>query len=301
MGYIRDRIVALLKSKSKYTVKNGEKICEGIDGLICHCIITQSHSDNSIIFLTSPNSISDVVCKRYKRSMRMNECRNLQILKDNWTSDMNALPISLIYGYCISDKFILIDKCDTDLFNWLTSSSSSISIELFWDIAKQLIKSIQYCHQMDIVHTDIKLENIGVKTVDGCTPKIKLLDFGQSIQLKKEYYKSTNLRGSKHYTAPEVILKNDIHRSKMKQIDYWELGITLYILLMKRYPFDANTIEGIHDKIEFSRVHWGKLGKGVDNNCKRFIKRLLVKSPISRLNLDDTNVDNFLEEFIIDG
>lgn len=82
-------------------------------------------------------------------------------------------------------------------------------------IARQLVSAVSYMHSKDIVHRDIKLENI---LVDLQTKKVKLTDFGLSNAFNKESLLTTHC-GSPEYAAPEL------HSGKSYgfEVDIWAL------------------------------------------------------------------------------
>ena len=84
---------------------------------------------------------------------------------------------------------------------------------------KQLFDAVFYMHSKDIIHCDIKLENI-VLTSDG-TPK--LIDFGLTNSLNV---------GTPYYVAPEAAYM--FH----KGLDIWALGISLWACLTQSFPFN---------------------------------------------------------------
>jgi len=130
------------------------------------------------------------------------------------------------------------------------------------------------------------MENIGIIT--GEDLNIKLLDFGHAIQIAEVNSISTSkLRGSRHYTAPEIIDHYFIKTDEIFAIDYWEIGIVCYSLLMKMFPFET-----YHD-ILHSKQLWNDT---IDVHCKRFVDGLLVKSPSERKRYDDIDLD--LSSFI---
>ena len=99
-------------------------------------------------------------------------------------------------------------------------------------IFSQVLRSIQYIHDLNIVHRDIKPENF-LLTGDGT--RVKLIDFGLSVRLRSEDERLSALVGSAHYLAPEMLRQN-----YSKHVDMWSAGIMLYLMLFGRYPYDGS-------------------------------------------------------------
>lgn len=97
---------------------------------------------------------------------------------------------------------------------------------------KQILSAISYCHDLQIYHRNLKLENI-LLTSDG-TDTLKIKDFGAS-----EWDNSFNLPKARMYSmaymAPEV---TDLSRSDFfAEADIWSLGVILYVLTACNFPF----------------------------------------------------------------
>lgn len=204
-----------------------------------------------------------------------NEVRVMEKLREN-----HVMGIVLIHAYKLwRHPFILMERCPLgDLFQWVTSTRE-ISIAMFWILTEQLISTIQKCHACQIVHTDIKLENVGVMAIDD----FRLLDFGSAVILDNTpMYDSSLLAGSHHYTAPEVLSSPSIPARQLGCIDYWELGVLLYIVLTREYPFIGKTARFLEASIK-SGVHppW----KNPDARTK-LIDQLLEVNPKKRLSFD---------------
>lgn len=98
----------------------------------------------------------------------------------------------------------------------------------------QLINAYKSLYENNIVHRDIKTDNIFFK--DG---KLKLADFGFSKRLKYQDDLMQTSLGSPLYMAPEV-LNNDVYGSKA---DLWSCGIILYQMLFGTMPYTTCNIK----------------------------------------------------------
>jgi serine/threonine protein kinase len=121
----------------------------------------------------------------------------------------------------------------------------------FWDktyfqfiatIGAEIANALNYAHQNDIIHGDLKPSNI-LLTDQGIP---MLVDFGLSKNIKNlAASKSKEFVGTLSYAAPEQIKENTIN----EKTDIWSLGVTLYELLTFKNPFIENTVKKIVDKI----------------------------------------------------
>lgn len=94
--------------------------------------------------------------------------------------------------------------------------------------------AVQFCHQNNIVHRDIKLDNI-LLSVDneGKVFDVKLADFGKAIWLDDDD-ELRGMCGTIGYMAPEMLTKAQNYG---KEIDNWCMGVCLYALVCGTMPF----------------------------------------------------------------
>jgi serine/threonine-protein kinase ULK/ATG1 len=99
-------------------------------------------------------------------------------------------------------------------------------------IFKQLIDAFQVLNKYNIMHRDLKPDNIFFNA-----GVVKLGDFGFCKSLEKANMTKTML-GSPIYMAPEI-LRGEIYSTKA---DIWSLGVVLYEMLYGFCPFESTTI-----------------------------------------------------------
>eukprot|EP00826_Nyctotherus_ovalis_P063233 TRINITY_DN9255_c0_g1_i13.p1 TRINITY_DN9255_c0_g1~~TRINITY_DN9255_c0_g1_i13.p1 ORF type:complete len:412 (-),score=67.04 TRINITY_DN9255_c0_g1_i13:59-1294(-) len=104
-----------------------------------------------------------------------------------------------------------------------------LSEEKAISILKEIAVALNYCHLNEVLHRDIKLDNILMDKKG----KIKLIDFGFSV-IEKGNGKLTTHCGSLSYMSPELVNKEEYFG---KPADMWALGVVFYICLL--YTSDA--------------------------------------------------------------
>jgi len=98
-----------------------------------------------------------------------------------------------------------------------------------------IFRSLDYIHSMNIIHRDIKPDNILIQCHDDLS-KIKLADFGLSTKLDFFYPKTaTSKCGTMLYMAPEIL--NNV--SYTKSVDIWSCSIIMFMLAQGKHPFFA--------------------------------------------------------------
>merc|ERR1711964_534523 len=76
--------------------------------------------------------------------------------------------------------FLTLEFCDMDLECWLEENSATSTPEQKWDIFYQTVQGIQAVHSQNIIHRDIKPQNILIKLDSDGKVNVKLADFGIS-------------------------------------------------------------------------------------------------------------------------
>jgi len=151
-----------------------------------------------------------------------------------------------------------------------------------------LITVLDYLHKKNIIYRDLKPENILINS-DGY---IKLTDFTYSKKLKKDL--TYTIVGLPEYYSPEMI--NQTGHNKC--IDFWQLGILLYEMLVGYTPFlDSNPIN-LYNKIKKGKIQFPK---GLNKDAKLIIKHFLNVDMNKRLGCTKKGILEIIKEPFFDG
>ncbi|CAI2382573.1 unnamed protein product [Moneuplotes crassus] len=139
---------------------------------------------------------------------------------------------------------------------------------------KQILEALQYCHRLNILHRDIKLDNI-ILDSQGI---IKVGDFGVSkiIDPTQVMYDQC---GTPAYIAPEV-LRDKGYRGF--GIDIWSAGVVLYSMLYGTVPFRAQNMNDLHEMIIKAKY---TLKPEISEEARDLLKKILEVDPKKRLTI----------------
>lgn len=156
----------------------------------------------------------------------------------------------------------------------------------------QMLSAINYCHNINVMHRDLKPNNIMLddKKKEGY-PNVKLIDFGTA----KIFYNYLQYQfvGTPHYVAPEII-KGEGYNEK---VDLWSSGVIMYLLLSGRHPFEGKTASEIYDRIKLGRFDIeSEPFNNFSDPCKDLLKKLFKQNPSDRVSAGEALEHNWFEK-----
>ena len=180
-------------------------------------------------------------------------------------------------------RFYSMPRYWTDL---LTAVNSRIpNLVIARSEFKQIIAAISYLHTNNIVHLDIKLENILVG------PTLVLADFEFAKSCKPGQL-LTEFVGSPHYSAPELVNRApyDPYRS-----DIYSAGVVLYALGHGFLPFGGSTYREL-----FRRIRSGKyqINPKLDERYLYLLRWMMHANPNLRADIKDVEKHDWLNRTV---
>lgn len=154
-----------------------------------------------------------------------------------------------------------------------------------------LTRALAYLHCRNIVHRDVKPENLLVDFDGDRIRTLKLGDFGLACEVDEPLY---IVCGTPTYVAPEILAESGYGI----KIDVWAAGVILYILLCGFPPFVTldDDQERLFDAIlagqyEFREEYW----HGISAAAKELIQNMLQHVPELRFGAEDVLDHHWLQ------
>jgi len=144
---------------------------------------------------------------------------------------------------------------------------------------RDLVCGLQYLHNEGIVHRDIKPGNL-MLTLHGT---LKISDFGvaELLQSFDDPSYSPKSQGSPAFQPPEVA--SGAERFSGVKGDIWAAGVTLYYIVIGKYPFEGSTVYTLFENIAKTEY---QIPPSLDPSLTQLIQGMLHPDKNKRLGLD---------------
>ncbi|XP_063350342.1 MAP/microtubule affinity-regulating kinase 4 isoform X4 [Pelmatolapia mariae] len=148
---------------------------------------------------------------------------------------------------------------------------------------RQIVSAVHYCHQKNIVHRDLKAENLLLDA----DSNIKIADFGFSNEFMTGN-KLDTFCGSPPYAAPELFQGK---KYDGPEVDIWSLGVILYTLVSGSLPFDGQNLKELRERVLRGKY---RVPFYMSTDCEGILRRFLVLNPTKRCSLEQIMKDKWI-------
>ncbi|MFN7240592.1 MAG: protein kinase domain-containing protein, partial [Chitinophagales bacterium] len=156
-----------------------------------------------------------------------------------------------------------------------------VPIKKFLTIAIHLSEVLGYLQSLNIIHKDIKPENI---LINAKTLEIRIIDFSISSLINQEDIEIAGthmLEGSLPYISPEQTGR--MNRSLDYRSDLYSLGVTFYQMLCGKLPFESSdALSLVHAHLALKPLSPEKIVPDIPRTVSKIVMKLLEKSPENR-------------------
>ncbi|XP_029010997.1 caM kinase-like vesicle-associated, like [Betta splendens] len=229
------------------------------------------------------------VCKKFlkKDGRKVRKAAKNEIMILKLVNHPNILQ--LIDTFETRKEYFIIQELATggDVFDWILDQGNYTEKDAS-NVIRQVLEAVAYLHSLNIVHRNLKLENLMYYTENNHN-KVVLRDFYLS---RFENGPITEPCGTPEYLAPEVVARHRYGRP----VDCWAVGVIMYILLSGNPPFYDETEEentDLHNRIIFCRIVAGDFEfdspywDDISPAAKELVCRLMEVDQMLRITAQD--------------
>lgn len=229
------------------------------------------------------------VCKKFlkKDGRKVRKAAKNEIMILKLVNHPNILQ--LIDTYETRKEYFIVQELATggDVFDWILDQGNYTERDAS-NVIRQVLEAVAYLHSLNIVHRNLKLENLMYYTENNHN-KVVLRDFYLS---RFENGPITEPCGTPEYLAPEVVARHRYGRP----VDCWAVGVIMYILLSGNPPFYDETEEentDLHNRIIFCRIVAGDFEfdapywDDISPAAKELVCRLMEVDQMLRITAQD--------------
>lgn len=260
-----------IKQVNQYVL--GERLGEGSFGKVREAI------DSNTLKRVAIKIINKRTLKKLKNGEETLK-NEIAIMKQLRNHENVLKLIEVIHNEEKQKIYVVLEFCGAGSLQQLIDSHPNSRLPLVdvHHFFRQLILGLDYIHNQGIIHRDIKPANLMV------TPDrvLKVADFGVARKLDK-FSKSdivSHAHGSPAFQSPQIATGAKTFSGF--KLDIWACGVTLYVLVVGKYPFEDENVFKLYEKIAQAEYDMPDF---VEDDLKDLIRGMLDKNEDTRYSI----------------
>ncbi|XP_015667893.1 obscurin [Protobothrops mucrosquamatus] len=203
--------------------------------------------------------------------------------------------IGQLQGAYVSPRHLvlIVELCvGPELLHALAGRTSYSEVQVR-DYLWQILSAVEYLHKQDILHLDLRSENMVIVEPN----LLKLLDFGNA-----------------HFYSPDQILTVDgctdyvetmaselvSEKGAVPQTDIWAIGVTAFIMLSAEYPISSEAACDFGRLVKRDKIRLNKCYAGLSGGAINFLQSTLSLNPWRRPTATECLQSSWLQETGLD-
>ena len=157
----------------------------------------------------------------------------------------NPHVVKMVDNFINEDiQYLVFEYLKVNMYKHMFKNYNYPNFKTFTKFSYQISDGLSYLHSKEIVHCDLKLENIMVDNLNN----LKIIDLGSSMNSNYPFKKKKLYIQSRYYRAPEILYEVGFS----DKIDIWSMGIILTEMILRRCVFNGkNSLEMIYKISDF--------------------------------------------------
>uniref|UniRef100_A0A8C6YBA1 Serine/threonine-protein kinase 17A n=1 Tax=Naja naja TaxID=35670 RepID=A0A8C6YBA1_NAJNA len=267
--------------EARYTLSVGRELGRGKFAVVKKCINRQTEKEFAAKFMRK---------RRKGQDCRMDIIHEIAVLElaqcNQWVINLHEVyetptEIILVLEYAAGGE--IFDQC-------VAEREDAFKEKVVKHLMRQILQGVSFLHQNNIVHLDLKLQNI-LLTCESPLEEIRIIDFGLS-RIMKNNEELREIMGTPEYVAPEILSYDPISTAT----DMWSIGVLTYVMLTGVSPFLGNDKQETFLNISQINVNYSEDFDLVSEPAVDFIKSLLIKKPEKRATAEECLLHSWLAQ-----
>lgn len=245
-------------------------------------IIDRSKKDNE----------NDQVKEEFRAELLKSFKREVELIQ----KCQSEYSVNFYDAFQTEDSYYLVTEfCTTDLKKYIYKNEK-LSIDKIRDLFKKINIALEKLQIKNVIHRDLKPQNILINIDEKGSLTPKLCDYGSAREMFRGYASSL-IVGTPCYKAPELLAqmngKNEDNIQAIKnikgfyngEIDLWSIGVILYEVYNKKCLFTARNVDEYNELLKkFDEEEKNKKIKVPESpELEDLLKKLIEKDPYKRI------------------